>query len=125
MAVVVCIISFLYLLVARLLLFLSNGEILEDSRLIVQPSRSVTLLCRASGVPRWFTTADLLVSMGNTDQVYQDKVNSTTQRLHIRSYGNLSSTEYICKSNVQSQELQRSIILTAGKAIIAVSMCFI
>ena len=124
MAVVVCIIAFLYLLVARLLLFQSNGEILEDSRLIVQPSRSVTLLCQASGVPRWFT-ADQLVSMGNTENVYQDKVNSTTQELHIRSYGNLSSTEYICKSTVQSQELQRSIILTAGKAIIVVSMCFI
>ena len=124
MAVVVCIIAFLYLLVARLLLFQSNGEILEDSRLIVQPSRSVTLLCRASGVPRWFT-ADRLVSMENTENVYQYEVNSTTQELHIRSYGNLSSTGYICKNDVQSPELQRSIILTAGKAIIAVSMCFI
>ena len=109
--VVVCIIAFVYLFLARLLLFQSNGAIIEDSRLIVQPSRPVTLLCRSSRLPHWFT-AGQLVSMETSSQVYQDEVNSTTQRLHIRSNDQLS-VEYTCKN--QERSLQSSVTLTTGK----------
>ena len=102
-----------HLFLARLLLFQDTNALalIEESLLIVQPLRQITLLCRASASPRWYT-AGRLVSMSTSDQVYQDQVNSTTQRLIIRPYRDLLRVEYTCMS--VEQQLERSVTLTTG-----------
>ena len=98
------------IVVVRMIIF-QPTSIINNSLLIVQELRPVTLLCRASGSPRWYDTAEQLVSMSNSDQVYQTTVNSTTQRLHISSYVTSLSGEYTCRSTAG---LNRSIVLTIG-----------
>lgn len=105
-----------HLFLARLLLFQATNALalIEESLLIVQPLQQITLLCRASESPRWYT-AGRLVSMSTRNQVYQDQVNSTTQRLNIRPYRDLSDllrVEYTCMS--VHQQLERSVTLTTG-----------
>ena len=98
------------------MLLLHNGTVIDGLVLIAQPSNSLTLLCRSSGNPRWYTGNGMtLVTTQTDDQVYQMHLDTVTQALHITSYNDLIG-EYSCKNTkVGSPGLHRNITITTGR----------
>ena len=99
------------------MLFFTAGAIIDGSVLIVQPSHSLTLLCRSSGTPLWYTANGMsLVTTATDGQVYQVEVDSNTQALNIISYNDAFRGEYSCiNSNIGPLRLHRNITLTTGR----------
>ena len=102
-----------YLFLARILFFqAADNTMINSSVLTVQPSHSLILWCRSSGVPRWHNPNGMMVTTLTSGQVYQTQIDSNTQALNIPSYNYSLGGQYSCLSQIGADlRIHRNITL--------------